>query len=139
MLCRCLIPRLGRSPGEGKVYPLQYSGLENFMDSIVHGVAKSRTQLSDFHFYFLALSTWQVILKLCLWPQDDHCVTSTGDSIQSLSNVSLTIYLSQNAPTSQDSVHNASQAHACTSLPPRGERDHHGWLYCLPGAYGERR
>ena len=37
------IPGLGRSPGEGNVYPLQYSGLENSMDSIVHGVAKSRT------------------------------------------------------------------------------------------------
>ena len=36
------------SPGEGKSYPLQYSGLENSMDSIVHGVAKSQTQLSDF-------------------------------------------------------------------------------------------
>ena len=33
-----LIPRLGRSPGEGKGYPLQYSGLENSMDRIVHGV-----------------------------------------------------------------------------------------------------
>ena len=43
------IPGLGRSPGEGKGYPLQYSGLENSMDYIVHGVAKSRTQLSDFH------------------------------------------------------------------------------------------
>ena len=32
-----LIPGLGRSPGEGKGYPLQYSGLENSMDSIVHG------------------------------------------------------------------------------------------------------
>ena len=31
------IPRLGRSPGEGKGYPLQYSGLENSMDCIVHG------------------------------------------------------------------------------------------------------
>ena len=30
----CLIPGLGRSPGEGKGYPLQYSGLENFMDCI---------------------------------------------------------------------------------------------------------
>ena len=38
-----LIPGLGRSPGEGKGYPLQYSGLENSMDSIVHEVAKSRT------------------------------------------------------------------------------------------------
>ena len=35
------IPGLGRSPGEGNGYPLQYSGLENSMDYIVHGVAKS--------------------------------------------------------------------------------------------------
>ena len=34
---------LGRSPGEGKGYPLQYSGLENSMDCIVYGVAKSQT------------------------------------------------------------------------------------------------
>ena len=44
------IPGLGRSPGEGKGYPLQYSGLENSMDCTVHGVAKSWTRLSDFHF-----------------------------------------------------------------------------------------
>ena len=37
------IPELGRSPREGKGYPLQYSGLENSMDYIVHGVAKSQT------------------------------------------------------------------------------------------------
>ena len=43
------IPGLGRSPGEGKGCPLRYSGLENSMDCIVHGVAKSQTQLSDFH------------------------------------------------------------------------------------------
>ena len=36
-----LISGLGRSPGEEKGYPLQYSGLENSMNSIVHGVAKS--------------------------------------------------------------------------------------------------
>ena len=42
------IPGLGRSPVEGKGYPLQYSGLENSMDCIVHGVEKSRIQLSDF-------------------------------------------------------------------------------------------
>ena len=35
-----LIPRLGRLPGEVNGYPLQYSGLENTMDSIVHGVTK---------------------------------------------------------------------------------------------------
>ena len=42
-------PGLGRSPGEGKGYPLQYSDLENSMNCIVHGVTKSWTQLSDFH------------------------------------------------------------------------------------------
>ena len=43
------IPGLGMSPGEGKGYPLQYSGLEKSMDYTVHGVAKSWTRLSDFH------------------------------------------------------------------------------------------
>ena len=42
-----LIPGLGRSLGEEKGYPLQYSSLENSMDSIVHGVAKSWTHLRD--------------------------------------------------------------------------------------------
>ena len=36
------IPGLGRSPGEGNSYPLQYSGLENSRDCIVHGVTKSQ-------------------------------------------------------------------------------------------------
>ena len=45
------IPGLRRSPGEGKGYPLQYSGLENSMYYIIHGVAKSQTQLRDFHFH----------------------------------------------------------------------------------------
>ena len=49
------IPGSGRSPGEGNGNPLQYSCLENPMDggawrATVHGVAKSRTQLSDFTF-----------------------------------------------------------------------------------------
>ena len=42
------IPGLAKSPGEGKGYPLQYSGLENSMDHIVHGVTKSQTRLSNF-------------------------------------------------------------------------------------------
>jgi len=37
-----LIPGLGRSPGEGNSYPLQYSGLENFMDYVVHGFTKKQ-------------------------------------------------------------------------------------------------
>ena len=43
-------PGLGRSPGEGGSYPLQYSGLENSMDYVVCGFAKSRAELSDFTF-----------------------------------------------------------------------------------------
>ena len=46
------IPGLGRSPGEGKGYSLQYSNLENSMDCIGYGVANSRTWLSEFHFHF---------------------------------------------------------------------------------------
>ena len=60
-----LIPGLGRSPGEGNGSPLQHSCLENPMDggawqATVHGVAKSRTRLSDFTSLpclFLALGT----------------------------------------------------------------------------------
>ena len=54
------IPGLGKPPGEGKGYLLQYSGLENSMDCIVHRVAKSRTRLSDFHFHF----SLQIIIDL---------------------------------------------------------------------------
>ena len=50
------IPGLGRFPGEGNGYPLQYSCLENPMDreawqATVHGVTKSLTVLSDFTFF----------------------------------------------------------------------------------------
>ena len=45
------IPTMGRSPGEAKGCPLQYSGLQNSMGCMVHGVTKSQTRLSDFHFH----------------------------------------------------------------------------------------
>ena len=54
-----LIPRLERSPGEGKGYPLQYFGVENSMDCIVHGVTESQTQRNDF--YFTLVAQWQRI------------------------------------------------------------------------------
>ena len=56
------IPGLGRSPGEGQGYPLQYYGLENSMDCIVHGVTKSWTRLSHFHFS-LSISFKEVSLN----------------------------------------------------------------------------
>ena len=59
------IPGSGRSPGEGNGNPLQYSCLENPMDggawqATVHGVAKSRTQLSDFTFFHFAHASFEV-------------------------------------------------------------------------------
>jgi len=56
-----LIPGLGRFPGEGNSYSLQYSGLENFTDrrtwqATVHRVAKSRTKLRDFPFQVVWLN-----------------------------------------------------------------------------------
>ena len=64
------IPGLGRSPGEGKSYPLQYSGLESSMDCIVYGIAKSQAWLRDFHFTSGALGELNktkhvIVLRLC--------------------------------------------------------------------------
>ena len=55
-------------PGEGNSYPLQYSGLENSMDCIAHGVAKSRTQLSNFHFTHQRSGSWGGGPELLLRP-----------------------------------------------------------------------
>ena len=70
------IPGLGRSPGERKGYPLQYSGLENYMDCIAHGVTKSRIRLSDFHFHFHPLTSSKIVAvvqspsQVCrFWPK----------------------------------------------------------------------
>ena len=68
-----MIPGLRRSPGKGHGNPLQYSGLENSVDSRVHGIAKSQTQLSDFHFCYsphwkMCVLVVQSYLTLCdLW------------------------------------------------------------------------
>ena len=65
-----LIPGLGRSPGEGKGYPLQYSGLENPMDCRVHGVAKCWTRLSGVHYHYryskCDKSPFSLLLRLSL-------------------------------------------------------------------------
>ena len=59
------IPGFGKSPGEGKGYPLQHSGLENSMGCKVHGVTKNWTGLSYFHFHF----TFLLIQTVKIWPQ----------------------------------------------------------------------
>ena len=51
------IPGLRRFPGAGKGYPLQYSGLENSTDCVVHAPMDSKgwSRLSNFHFHFLCM------------------------------------------------------------------------------------
>ena len=71
------VPGLGRSPGEGNSYPLQYSSQENFMDCIVHGVTKSQTWLSDFHLKAVrgtktSEMEWETATGLCNG-MDDLC------------------------------------------------------------------
>ena len=61
------IPGLGRSHGEGKGFPLQYSDLENSMDYIVHGVARSQTWLSyqySFGFFIKQLTKSKLLLSI---------------------------------------------------------------------------
>ena len=68
------IPGLGRSPREEKDYPLRYSGLENSMDSLVHGVTKSRTQLNDFRFPIDYVSKFVQIRNSEISPYKAHSV-----------------------------------------------------------------
>ena len=76
-----LIPGLGRSPGEGKGYPLQYSGLENSMDCIVHRFANSWTRLSDFHFHWstVVLNFFKQTIELCIVNKaKSHCTNESS-------------------------------------------------------------
>ena len=73
-MCLGLIPGLGRSTGEGKGYPLQYSDLENSIDCIVHGVAKSQTRLSDFHLRVVIAFLPRSKCLLISWPQSPSAV-----------------------------------------------------------------
>ena len=79
------IPGLGRSPGEGKGYPLQYSGLENPMECIVHGVAKSRTQLSGQHCTDQlgknSPATWKIWVQSLGWEDSLEKEKATHSSI----------------------------------------------------------
>ena len=73
-----LIPGLGRSPGEGKGYPLQYSGLENSMDYIAHRVAKNWTRLSDFLFTSW-VSNLSGLLDVHFYQPNKYYLISLGD------------------------------------------------------------
>ena len=74
-----MIPGLRRSPGEGKGYPLQHSGLENPMEYTVHGVAESQTRLNDFHFHLrddidaIDLTNFEDYMSLCMLNAHNLC------------------------------------------------------------------
>jgi len=79
------IPGSGISPGEGKGNPLQYSYLENPMDrgawwATVHGVAQSRTRLSDFTMPHPSASRW--ITKCFWWRREDGVEEEVGFSCE---------------------------------------------------------
>ena len=82
------IPGLGRSPGEGNGNPLQYYCLENPMDrgawkATVHGVAKSRTWLSDFTFTFTLVAFKQMLVLTLNFFQVQHCSVQSSCSVVS--------------------------------------------------------
>ena len=75
-------------PGEGKGYSLQYSVLKNSMDGVVHGVAKSRTQLSDFHFGKVMSLLFDMLFRLVIaFLPRSKCLLDSW--LQSLSRVIL--------------------------------------------------
>ena len=74
------IPGLGGSPREGKGYPLLYSALENSMDCIVHGFAKSWTRPSDFHFHFLLIFVATKLDCLYVWPNVSEMFRKTTNN-----------------------------------------------------------
>ena len=61
---------LGRAPGEGKGYPVHYSGLEKSMDCIVHGVPKSQTRLNNFHFNEYSVQFSRSVVSDSLQPHE---------------------------------------------------------------------
>ena len=102
-------PGLGRSPGEGKGYPFQYSGLENSTDCVVYEVAKSWMRLSDFHFYHICIFThmhiwWNAFFAYC---QVIDCFGSTISHLKVNNNFK---YSSEAALTTVDPGKEKSQA-----------------------------
>ena len=71
----------GRSPGKGKGYPLQCSGLEDSTDCIIYGVAKSQTRLNDFHFQFTIQPRLNKNLLRLQISEESICSTEPGSAV----------------------------------------------------------
>ena len=73
------VPGFGRSPREWNSYPFQYTGLENSMECIVHGVAKSwKWWLNDFHFHFMSVCAYVLSCFSRVWLCDTMDYTLHG-------------------------------------------------------------
>ena len=101
------------STEEGNGYPLQYSGLENSMDCIVHGVKKSWARLSDFHFTLYRWGNWVIARdgNLCkaTWLLSNWArISARSPDSQSLQNIdtiywaSLVAQMVKNLPAMQE-------------------------------------
>ena len=97
------ISGLGRPPEEGKGYPLQHAGLENSMDCTVHGIAKSRAWLSNFH--FTSLINWKTTVRT-------QTPDSLPDTVCVLSHVCETLWQMLRV------VESAAKIRSCLGLEP---------------------
>ena len=138
------IPGLGRSSGEGKGYPFQYSGLENSMDCIVHGVSKSQTWLGDFHFHLSPKYTFKsqyssrITFPPSLPPTESLSWRPACDSAENSSLVSLPlaqecvgaplIFQSGSKPNSPNNTNSMSNS----SLKPHPVPPFHKDFYFFP-------
>ena len=122
------IPGLGRSPGEGKGYSLQYSGLENSMDrgawrAIVHWVTKSWTELSDQHFHTHTRTHYVYIYPLPLGPPPHLLLQVITEHPVLYRSFPLTIYF----------THGSLQHHRLGGHEfeqPLGDGEGQGYLMC---------
>ena len=88
----CSVLGLGRSPGEGNGNPLQYSCLENPMRrawwATIHGVAKSRTRLSDYLNWY-GKRVWKKRVDICICITDSLCCTAETNTTVQINYISI--------------------------------------------------
>ena len=110
-------PELGRSYGKGNSYPLQYSGLENSMDCIVHGVIKSWTPLRDFHFHIWGILNSQICR---VWRHIGRCqgYGRWGREMEQ----GLSAYWGQSFSLGRWKIQEMDDGESCTKM----------WMYLVP-------
>ena len=119
-----LIPVLGRSPGEGKGYPVQYSGLENSTECMVHAGHENWTRLSDFHFHIYIYIYTHMYVYICIYVC--MCVCALSCSVVSNSLWPHGLYIPWNSPGQNTGVGSLSLLQGI--FPTQGSNP--GLLHC---------